>query len=116
MPLFDRKTFLTLALSVAFLLAPAGASQAHGTESHTNFGMKLLDGAVVRPISMVGAFAGTGVYLATWPLTFFTNVATEAADVMVVVPWRWTARRHLGDFLRYQDGRDVMGRAITASR
>ena len=105
-----RKGIFTLALAALFLASSVGLSAAHGTESRADFGLKLVDATLVRPATMLGATASTALYLGTLPLTFFTGVGTEASDVLVVAPWRFTAGRYLGDFDSYKDSRTVTGR------
>jgi hypothetical protein len=108
-----RKGIFTLALVSLVLGASSGASAAHGTEPGPEFGMKVLDVALVRPASLVGATISSAVFLGTLPLTFLTGVGVEASDYLVVAPWRFTALRYLGDFNSYTDSRSITGRVKT---
>ena len=105
-----RKGIFTLALAGLILGSSTGVSAAHGTESRADFGLKLVDAALVRPATLVGASISTTFFLGTLPLTFLTGVGVEAADVLVLAPWRFTAARYLGDFNSYTDSRSATGR------
>ena len=72
---------------------------------------KLLDVALVRPVSMVGAFASTALCVVLSPLTYLTGVGNASVYYMVAAPWRFTAARNPGDFHNYVDGRSVTGRS-----
>ena len=108
-----RKEILTLALASLVLGSSAGVSAADGTESRANFGLKLVDATLVRPAALIGASISTALFLGTLPLTFVTGVGVEAADVLVLAPWRFAAVRYLGDFDSYTDSRSATGRLKT---
>ena len=108
-----RKGIFTLALASLVLWSSPGVSAALGVESRPNFGVKLVDAALVRPATLIGASISTALFLGTLPVTFLTGVAVEAADVLVLAPWRFTAVRYLGDFDSYTDSRSATGRLTT---
>jgi hypothetical protein len=105
-----RKACFSLGLIVMFLLASVGIGAAHGTEPGADFGLKLVDAALVRPAAMLGASVSTALFVGSLPISFFIGVGTDACDVLVVAPWRFTAVRYLGDFNSYTDSRSITGR------
>lgn len=104
-----KRSSVVLAVAVLLLIAsPVSASAAAGSDAP--FAQKLLDVALVRPITMVGAFASTALCVGLSPLTFFTGVGVASVDYLVAAPWRFTAGRYPGDFGGYIDGRTATGR------
>ena len=77
-------------------------------------GVKALDVLLVRPLSLVGSVISTGLFVGTLPLTAPTGVSEEAAYAMVAAPWRFTGGRHIGEWDRYKDGRDIRGWSLDA--
>ncbi len=55
-----------------------------------------VDGFALRPIGIAGIVVGTAAFLATLPLTAITGQVEEAADRLVVAPYRFTFERPLG--------------------
>ena len=98
-----RKRLVPIALTLAILLAPAVAV----ADDAPSAGMKALDVALVRPVSMLLSFASLGVYLGISPLTTFMGIGEETAEAMVLAPWRYTSGREIGRFDRYRDGGDI---------
>ena len=105
-----KRSSVALAVVVLLLLAAPVSAQA-SEASEAPFAQKLLDVALVRPITMVGAFASTALCVGLSPLTYFTGVGVASVDYLVVAPWRFTAARYPGEFDGYVDGRDVMGQS-----
>ena len=69
--------------------------------------------AVVVMMTVGVLFYDIQIYGDTLPaaiVTFFIGLGTEACDVLVVAPWRFTAVRYLGDFNSYTDSRSITGR------
>ncbi len=62
----------------------------------------ILDGLVVRPISLVATVAGAVVYVITLPFSALGGNVDEAAEKLVVRPAAHTFSRCLGCFGRYQ--------------
>ena len=101
----NRTLLAATLLALTLALAPASALALEGGQDEPSVGMKLLDATLVRPPSLVAAAGATAVYLATLPLTWPTGIATETGRYLLIVPWRWTSARFLGDFHTYKDGR-----------
>jgi len=99
-----RKQLAPIVLTLAILLAPGVA----GADESPSAGMKALDVALVRPVSMLVSFASLGVFLGISPLVTFMGIGAETADVMVLAPWRYTSAREIGSFDRYRDGGDSL--------
>ena len=99
----------TMLISLLFALSPA-ASWATPNEEAPTTGTKVLDIFLVRPLSMVGAFASTGLFLGTLPVTFFTGISEDSVNLLVLAPWRFTSARPIGVYDRYKDGRDIFQR------
>jgi hypothetical protein len=106
------KRLAPIVLSLAILLAPGVAA----ADEAPSAGMKALDVALVRPVSMLLSFASLGVFLGISPLTTFMGIGEETADVMVVAPWRYTSAREIGSFDRYRDGGDLFDRLDREAR
>ena len=91
---------ITLAVSATILATtmimttPTTSHAARRNEA--SVGMKLLDALIVRPTSLVVAFAGTGLYLGTTPLTVPTGMATKTGKYLYREPWKYTSGRPLG--------------------
>jgi hypothetical protein len=98
---------LVLALAV-FALDVAPASAAPGP-SGTSTGVQIADVAVVRPVSLVVAFASTGFFFGTLPLTWLTGVGVPSTYLFLIAPWRYTAAREVGEFDTYRDGGTIYG-------
>ena len=108
-----KRIGVTLALAAALLLASPDMASAIGPERReAHFGMKLLDATLVRPLSLVGAIASTGLGLCLIPIVWPMGLADEVVPVAIVRPWRFTANRHLGDFRSYEDGGTADGFGI----
>ena len=98
---------LLLGLLVSVLLVtPASASAAARGPS---WGAKLVDLALVRPLSLVGSAASTALCLGTLPLTYPTGLSYGASDWLITAAWRFTGGRPLGEYDRYIDGRSITG-------
>ena len=104
-----KRSICALVVGLALLAAPAPALALPPPDRGANFGLKFVDVVLVRPFTMIGSVLGTGVFLATLPLTFPIGVANGAAEFAMVAPWRFTAARYTGEFNRYKDGRNVLG-------
>lgn len=104
-----KRSICALVAGLALLAAPTPALALPPPDRGAGFGMKFVDVVLVRPFTMVGSLAGSGLFLATLPLTFFTGVANGAAEYVMVAPWRFTTARFPGEFDRYKDGRNVLG-------
>ena len=76
---------------------PHYSDDPNGVESQ-NVLLQLTDGIVVRPIGMVLSTITSVLYIGTTPLTFLMDVDEQAADALVVAPWRLTVGRPLGYF------------------
>ena len=100
-----RLVVVVAVLALFTLASPVPASAVE--EPH--FAMKLLDVALVRPPSMVGALASTVLCVGLAPLTHLLGVGDASVYYMVAAPWRFTAARNPGDFGNYVDGRSVTG-------
>jgi hypothetical protein len=100
-----RKLFLVLLVSG--LTASPSLAEPSG-------GIKALDVLLVRPLSLLGSVVSTGLFIGTLPLTAPTGIAEEAAYAMVAAPWRFTGGRHIGEWSRYKDGRDIRGWSLDA--
>ena len=91
---------ITLTLSATILAATmimtTPATSHAGKRNDASVGMKLLDAIVVRPTSLVMAFAGTGIYLGTTPLTVPTGMANKTGKYLYRTPWKYTSGRPLG--------------------
>lgn len=96
---------LILAVLVCGLAASPSLAEPSGGE-------KALDVLLVRPASLVGAVISTGLFIGTLPLTAPTGISHDAAYLMVAAPWRFTGGRHIGEWNRYVDGRDIRGWAL----
>lgn len=97
---------LSLAL-FSLVLAPLPAAAAG--PARTSVGMKVLDVALVRPLSAVGSVASTALFLGTLPVTFLTGISDPSAYLFVIAPWRFTSSRYVGEFEAYRDGGDIFG-------
>jgi hypothetical protein len=65
-------------------------------QTQASTGGKIIDAIVVRPIALVVAFAGTGLYLGTTPLTGLTGTSEKTAKYLMRRPWRYTSGRPPG--------------------
>ena len=92
----------------AVLLSLVGAP----VSAESNGGASALDILIVRPLALAGSLVSTGHFLGTLPLTAATGISHEAAYVMVAAPERFTAGRHISEWDRYRDGRDIRGWAL----
>lgn len=101
-----RRRLLGLALALSLTLAPTAGL------AHPGVADKILDVAVVRPLGLLFALSGTGLYLGTMPLTYMTGLSEPAARFLVLAPWRYTSARVVGDFGTYQDGLDIVERDV----
>jgi hypothetical protein len=96
-------------LTMSMLLA-APAAMAEPAEA--TVGMKILDFALVRPVSFVISAASTAVFIGTVPLTFPMGVSYDLGTYMVAVPWRYTSSRYYGNFSEYRDNRTIRGTLV----
>lgn len=108
-----KRIGIALALVGALLMVTPNAAMAIAPERpHRNFGMKVLDVLLVRPLCVPLAVASTvvgGVFtLLTWPM----GVADEVVTYTVIAPWRFTNTRYIGDFRYYEDGGTILGANI----
>jgi hypothetical protein len=102
-----KRSFAALTVAAA-LMMPLTATALDGYGPP--FGSKLVDVALVRPLTMVGSIASTALAIGLSPLTWMTGVGDESVDYMVVAPWRFTAYRYPGRYSSYKDGRNATGR------
>jgi hypothetical protein len=108
-----KRIGIALALVGALLIITPNAALAIAPERpRTNFGLKLLDVALVRPLSLVGSIASTAVGLAGAMITFPMGLADEVVTYTVIAPWRFTNTRYIGDFRYYEDGGTITGANI----
>jgi hypothetical protein len=108
-----KRIGIAMALVGALLVVSPNTALAIAPERpHINFGLKLLDVALVRPISLVGAIASTAVGLAGAMLTFPMGLADEVVTYTIIAPWRFTNTRYIGDFRYYEDGGTITGANI----
>lgn len=77
--------------------------------SEPSVGLKIVDIVLVRLPCLGGSIASTAVYLAISPVVYAIGVADQVANAMVVAPWRFTAKRYLGQFNHYKDEKPLRG-------
>ena len=112
----NRTAIAATCLALALLLAPTSALALEGGHPEPSVGMKILDALVIRPPSLLATLGSTAAYLGTLPFTYPTGIAPEVGRYMMIVPWRWTTARFLGDFHHYKDGRTVDDRYLRSTR
>jgi hypothetical protein len=101
-----KRPFAALAVTAALMMPlTAAALEGYGPP----IGSKIVDVALVRPLTMVGSIASTALAVGLSPLTWMTGVGDESVDYMVVAPWRFTAHRYPGKFSSYKDGLSATG-------
>ncbi len=94
---FGKITLIITSTILATTMVMATPTTSHaGRRNQASVGMKLLDAILVRPTSLVVAFAGTGLYLGTTPLTGLTGYADKTGKYLFSKPWEYTAGRPLG--------------------
>jgi len=108
-----KRIGIALSLVCALLIVmPSTATAIEPQRPHRNFGMKVLDVLLVRPLCVPIAIASTVVggamTLVTWPM----GVADEIVTYTIVAPWRFTSTRYIGDFRYYEDGGTITGANI----
>ena len=64
----------------------------------------LVDALVVRPLLFATTLAGTGLFLVSLPFTAIDRSVSNAADVLIAEPGRWTFGPHLGTYLNRHPG------------
>ncbi len=85
---------LPLVYSMASLPQPAWA----GAEREPGAAGMIIDGLVVRPISLVATVIGTVAFVITLPFSALGGNVDEAAEKLVVRPAAFTFSRCLGCF------------------
>ena len=97
--LMGRKQLTHLAaaflLALPLLSAPAAAQPAVRSNTPTGFAM-IGDALVARPLMLVGAVAGTGLFIVTLPFSLLGQNVGEAGTTLVVEPLEGTFLRCLG--------------------
>lgn len=56
-----------------------------------------MDLLIARPLGVAGTVVGTGLYIASLPVTYSTGSTDAARKVLVEAPFDWTFRRPLGE-------------------
>ncbi len=103
-----QKTFayilaLPLVYTTALLPQPTWAGDAErtrslGTEREPGAGSMIVDGLVVRPISLVATVVGAVAFVITLPFSASGGNVDEASEMLVVRPAAFTFSRCLGCF------------------
>jgi len=104
-----RSSVILVVAALLLLTSPVLAKAS--SRSEAPFAQKLLDVALVRPVTLVGSLTSTALCVGLSPLTWLLGpgVGVPSVDYLVVVPWRFTAGRYAGDFRNYIDGRTATG-------
>jgi hypothetical protein len=90
-----RKTsmmFLAISLMLGSLYS-VGWTEDQSIDYRTN----LTDLLIVRPLGIVAAAAGTGVFIVTLPFTLPTRSADDSFNMFVVEPWKFAFVREFPD-------------------
>lgn len=96
------KQKILICIIAAFLLAAPCQAQ-----DEPSTGAKVVDVALVRPLSAAGSVVSTAVYVVLSPIFFVCGVGEPVARVMVEAPWRFTSSRHLGEYNHYVDEKPI---------
>lgn len=96
---FRRMLFAFLAMALA--VSPAAYSadsdkRAETTQHRPSAGAMIVDGLVVRPLSLAGTIIGTGLFIATLPFSAAGGNVEEAGERLVAEPARATFGQCLG--------------------
>ena len=87
---FKQKAF-TVAASLSLMAAsmqPAlAAIEIDETDFGPSYGTMVADATVGKPLQLVGAVAGTALYLVSLPFSLIGGKTTQAQQKLVVEPW-----------------------------
>ena len=103
------KRYTVAIAALTLLLVASGPASAAKTDLEGNWGLKILDVVLVRPVGIGVSTLSTGLFLGTLPLTALEGIAPGLAHFMVEIPWRFTSYRYLGHFNKYRDGGNIRG-------
>ena len=79
---------------LTLILSPQVMAQA--TEETPTANAMVADALVARPLLLVTSILSTGLYVISLPVSLLGGNAQEAAQVLVLEPWKNTAVRCLG--------------------
>jgi hypothetical protein len=102
------KKFAFILVTIVFVVsASAVSAESASSKENAPVVLKIIDLAIVRPVSAVVATGLTGVCIGSMPLAYVAGVGEESARILVEAPWRFTGARYLGDFHNYKDGEPI---------
>ncbi len=84
--------FLTISLTVG-----SSYSVAWAQEKPYNDRMNLTDLFIARPLGIVAAAVGTGIFIVSLPFTLPTRSVDKSFDMFVVEPWKFSFVRDFPD-------------------
>jgi hypothetical protein len=88
--------------------APAANAAPQGSQRTSRYGYSdgesmLLDTAILRPVSLVGAAVGAAAWIVSLPFSLPSGSSGEAWDALVETPLNYTFSRPLGDLSSCRD-------------
>jgi hypothetical protein len=84
----SRKAFLLL-LTISFVVGGL-YSEGWAQKKPANDMLNILDLFIVRPVSIVAAAAGTGLFILSLPFTLPTRSVEDSFNMFVVEPWKFS--------------------------
>jgi hypothetical protein len=83
-----RKPLLLL-LTISFVVGGL-YSEGWAQKKPTNDMLNIIDLFIVRPVSVVAAAAGTGLFILSLPFTLPTRSTEDSFNMFVVQPWKFS--------------------------
>lgn len=89
-------TFLALSMVLGTPAIQAAETESGPPQHRPSAGAMIVDGLVVRPLSLAGTIIGTGLFIVTLPFSAAGGNVDEAGERLVVEPARATFSQCLG--------------------
>lgn len=93
------RLLITLSLILCLAAPVAGAydrNDRERAEPRPNASEMIVDGLIVRPLSLAGTIVGSGIFLVTLPISALGGNVDEAGETLVKQPARATFQNCLG--------------------
>ena len=89
--------FLTVSLIIGILFSGSWAQDERYKHDPTVDEWNLLDTFVARPFGIAAGIIGTGFFIASLPFTVPTGSVNEAAEILIVEPFKFSFKRKFND-------------------